>query len=76
MILNFARGAPLEYYNEDTVLVVSKLLFTDFIVMGTPIYQASIPGALKNLLDHLTTNALKEKVTGIVTIGDRINIFL
>ncbi|WP_323368641.1 NADPH-dependent FMN reductase [Radiobacillus deserti] len=41
----------------------------DLIVFATPIYQASFTGALKNLLDHLQMNALKGKITGIITHG-------
>lgn len=49
--VEFMRGYPLAYYNDDTQLVVNKLLEADCIVIGTPIYQASISGSLKNLLD-------------------------
>ncbi|QTM98750.1 NADH-dependent FMN reductase [Sediminibacillus dalangtanensis] len=67
--VEFVRGTPLAYYNEDTFHVVNKILAADFIVIGTPIYQASISGALKNLLDHFPVDAFKNKVTGIVTTG-------
>ncbi|MFC5650929.1 NADPH-dependent FMN reductase [Paenibacillus solisilvae] len=74
--IDYVRGTPLQYYNKDTVEVVNKLLFADFIVIGTPLYQASLTGTLKNLLDHLPTNALKDKVTGIVTLGGSDKHFL
>ncbi|MEC5425758.1 NADPH-dependent FMN reductase [Virgibacillus sp. C22-A2] len=67
--IEFAVGAPLADYNEDTWDVVNKILSADFLVFGTPIYQASITGALKNLLDLLPENAFKYKVTGIVATG-------
>lgn len=67
--VEFVRGTPLSYYNDDTNKVVGKILSADFLVIGTPIYQASITGALKNLLDHLPTDALKNKVTGMVATG-------
>jgi len=67
--IEFARGEPLSYYNDDTWNVVNTILAADVLVLGTPIYQASITGALKNLLDHLPVDAFKRKVTGIITTG-------
>ncbi|PLR95538.1 NADPH-dependent FMN reductase [Bacillus sp. T33-2] len=67
--VEFVKGTPLSYYNADTVKVVNTVLSADFLVIGTPIYQASIPGALKNLFDHLPMDAFKSKVTGMVTTG-------
>ncbi|GAB3791200.1 NADPH-dependent FMN reductase [Virgibacillus kimchii] len=67
--VEFAIGAPLVDYNDDTWEVVSKISSADLLVFGTPIYQASISGALKNLLDHLPENVFKFKVTGIVATG-------
>ncbi|MFD2759916.1 NADPH-dependent FMN reductase [Lentibacillus juripiscarius] len=67
--VEFATGAPLVDYNDDTWNVVNTMLSADFLVFGTPIYQASISGALKNLLDLFPENAFKNKVTGIVATG-------
>lgn len=67
--MEFARGFPLGDYNEDTWDVVSKVSAADIIVFGTPIYQASMSGALKNLLDFFPIDAFKRKVTGIITTG-------
>ncbi|RDW20941.1 NADPH-dependent FMN reductase [Oceanobacillus chungangensis] len=67
--VEFSVGAPIALYNDDTMDVVKKILSADFLVFGTPIYQASISGALKNLLDLLPENAFKYKVTGIVATG-------
>lgn len=67
--IDFFNGAPLADYNEDTWNVVQKISSADFLVFGTPIYQASISGALKNLLDHLPEFVFKRKVTGMVATG-------
>lgn len=67
--IEFARGEPLSYYNDDTWHVVNKIMSADIIVFGTPIYQASITGALKNLIDHFPVDAFRKKVTGIITTG-------
>jgi FMN reductase len=74
--VEFVRGAPLAYYNKDTWHVVNTMLAADIIVFGTPVYQASITGALKNLLDHFPVDAFKEKVTGIVTTAGSHKHFL
>ncbi len=47
MKLTFFNGAPLADYNDDTWNIVKKISSADFLVFGTPIYQASISGALK-----------------------------
>ena len=67
--IEFSVGAPLGDYNDDTWDVVNKILSADFLVFGTPIYQASISGALKNLLDLFPEYAFRYKVTGIVATG-------
>src|SRR5690606_34053581 len=69
-------GEPLTYYNDDTWNVVKKILDADFVVFGTPIYQASISGVLKNLLDFFPEYALKNKVTGIIATGASEKHFL
>ena len=74
--VEFVRGTPLSNYNEDTVKVINTILTADFLVFGTPIYQASISGALKNLLDHIPTDSFKSKVTAIVSTGGSDKHFL
>lgn len=67
--VEFVKGFPLSSYNQDTITVVNTILSADLLVIGSPIYQSSISGALKNVLDHLPMDALKSKVAGIVTTG-------
>ncbi|WP_112181943.1 MULTISPECIES: NADPH-dependent FMN reductase [Paraliobacillus] len=74
--IEFVDGSPLAYYNADTFKVVNKIISADFLVIGSPIYQASISGALKNLLDHLPIDAFKGKVTGMVTTAGSASHFL
>ncbi|MGM9922841.1 MAG: NADPH-dependent FMN reductase [Bacillus sp. (in: firmicutes)] len=74
--VEFVVGKPFNQYNEDTQTVVNKILEADLYVIGTPIYQASITGALKNLFDHLPTTALQSKVVGVVTTGGSDKHFL
>ena len=74
--VEFVKGTPLSYYNEDTINVVNTILNADFLVFGTPIYQASITGVLKNLFDHMPIDAFKSKVTAMVTTGGTDKHFL
>ncbi|MCC3357008.1 NADPH-dependent FMN reductase [Bacillus sp. REN16] len=74
--LEFVNGSPLSYYNDDTIKVVNKILEADMLVFGSPIYQASISGALKNLLDFFPVDSFKNKVTGIITTGGTEKHFL
>lgn len=67
--IEFVNGAPLSYYNGDTVKVVDTILAADCLIIGTPIYQASISGVLKNLLDHLPVDGLMGKAVGMVATG-------
>jgi FMN reductase len=65
--IEFVDGRPLESYNDDTKNAVEKIVDADFFVIGTPVYQASITGALKNLFDHLPTTVFETKVVGFVS---------
>jgi FMN reductase len=39
------------------------------VVFAAPVYRASFPGVLKNLLDLLPVEALRDKPVGIVAMG-------
>lgn len=66
----FSDGRDYREYQGDTKLVAEKIMEADAIVMGTPIFQASIPATLKNIFDLLPEKAFREKVVSmIVTAG-------
>ncbi|MDQ0189801.1 NAD(P)H-dependent oxidoreductase [Alicyclobacillus cycloheptanicus] len=66
----FSDGRNYLEYQGDTGVVVQAIMNADAIVIGTPIFQASIPGTLKNVFDLLPENALRDKVASmIVTAG-------
>ena len=62
----FADGRTLNDYDEETVNLINKIIDADGIIIGTPIYQASIPGSLKNLFDLLPANSIQDKPVGII----------
>ncbi len=67
--VEFVDGRPFDQYNEDTKKVIQKIKEADLYVIGSPVYQASITGALKNLFDHLPYDVFHKKVVGLVMNG-------
>jgi FMN reductase len=48
----------------------------DGYIIGTPTFQASIPGTLKNLFDLLPMDAFREKVVGLVSTAGSAKHYL
>ncbi|MCZ8516420.1 NAD(P)H-dependent oxidoreductase [Paenibacillus filicis] len=68
--IQFSDGRNYMEYEGDTGVVTKKIMEADAIVIGTPIFQASIPGTLKNIFDLLPVDALRDKVASmLVTAG-------
>ena len=66
---------PLEY-NEDTKKVINLVSSADFYLIGTPIFQASITGVLKNLIDLIDPQAFRNKVMGFIATGGTYQHYL
>jgi FMN reductase len=64
-----ADGRPGEQLGDDTAATVETIAGSGAVVLATPVYRASLTGALKNLLDHLPVEALRGTPTGIVAMG-------
>jgi FMN reductase len=62
-------GRPLEQYGEPTRQAVARIAAASAVLIGAPVYRASFPGVLKNLLDITPVEALQNKPVGIVAIG-------
>src|SRR5690625_945146 len=68
--LPFSDGRPYVQYEGDTKYVTETMMEADAIIIGTPIFQASIPATLKNIFDLLPVNAFRDKVvSSVVTAG-------
>lgn len=68
--LAFSDGRDFREYKGDTKIVTETMMASDVIIIGTPIFQASIPGSLKNVFDLLPQDGLRDKVASIlVTAG-------
>lgn len=74
--LVYSDGRPFETYTGDTRYVTETLMAADAIIVGTPTFQASIPGALKNVFDLLPIDALKQKKVGIIVTAGSQKHFL
>jgi FMN reductase len=75
-ILNLAEtpveicdGRPLEAYGAATRQAVARIAAAAAVLIGAPVYRASFPGVLKNLLDITPVEALQNKPVGIVAMG-------
>jgi FMN reductase len=65
----FADGRPAADLGDDTATVVDALAAADAVVLATPIYRGTLTGALKNLLDHVPVQALRDTPVAIVAMG-------
>ena len=59
-------GSPL---NDDMQTMIQKFEEADAYVIATPIFQASIPGVLKNAFDFLHPKTMRYKPVSIVANG-------
>ncbi|MFD1779571.1 NADPH-dependent FMN reductase [Fredinandcohnia salidurans] len=68
--IQFSDGRNYLDYEGDTGYVVKTIMEADAIIIGTPIFQASIPATLKNIFDLLPVNAFQDKVVSLfITAG-------
>ena len=68
--VQFSDGRNYLEYEGDTRYVTQTIMEVDAIIIGTPIFQASIPATLKNIFDLLPVNAFRDKVVSmLVTAG-------
>ncbi|MEN2767459.1 NADPH-dependent FMN reductase [Ornithinibacillus xuwenensis] len=68
--IQFSDGRNYLEYDGDTGYVTKTIMDADAIIIGTPVFQASIPATLKNIFDLLPEKAFLDKVVGfIVTAG-------
>lgn len=64
-----ADGRPPEQLGDDTAATLAAIGAADAVLLATPVYRGSMTGTLKNLLDHVATEALRGKPVAIVAMG-------
>lgn len=74
--MQFSDGRKIEHYNQDTQDIIKKMLEADFFLIGTPIFNGSIPAPLKNLFDLLPPATFRNKVMGFVAVGGTYQHYL
>jgi len=74
--LQFCDGRDPATYTGDTRKVIDIVSSADFYLIGTPIFQSSIPGVLKNLFDLVPIDALYNKVMGFIATGGTYQHYL
>ena len=76
LTLGFADGRPLDQLSDDTPKLVHSVEAADAVILATPVYRATLTGALKNALDLLPIEALMGKPVGVVAMGATLHHFL
>jgi len=74
--VQFCDGRDPSTYEGDTRKVIDKITEADFYIIGTPIFQSSLTGALKNVFDLVPVSALYQKVIGFVATGGTYQHYL
>lgn len=74
--VQFSDGRHYLDYEGDTKYVTQSLMEADAIIIGTPVFQASIAGTLKNIFDLLPVNAFLDKVVSMVVTAGSSKHFL
>ena len=74
--IDICDGRPLERYGEDTRRAVDRIAAAAAVLIAAPVYRASFPGVLKNLLDILPVEGLQGKPVGIVAMGGSAHHYL
>jgi len=72
----FSDGRNYREYEGDTKYVAETIMEADILVIGTPIFQGSIPGSLKNIFDLLPEKAFREKVVSIIVTAGSAKHYL
>ncbi|WP_338452734.1 NAD(P)H-dependent oxidoreductase [Niallia oryzisoli] len=67
--VQFCDGRPPGEYTGDTAKVIDMISSADGYIIGTPIFQGSFSGALKNLIDLVPPSQFNNKVMGFVATG-------
>ena len=74
--VSLCDGRDLSSYSDDTKKVVDSVSSADFYIIGTPIFQGSLSGALKNLFDLVHPQILRNKVMGFIATGGTYQHYL
>ena len=74
--VGFADGTPIDQLEDDSGRLVEAVRAADGVLIGSPVYRASLTGSLKNALDLLPVDVLQTKPVGILAMGGGQQHFL
>jgi FMN reductase len=74
--IDICDGRPLDGYGAATREAVERIAGAAAVLIAAPVYRASFPGVLKNLLDIVPVGALQGKPVGIVAMGGSAHHYL
>ncbi|MBU8906248.1 NADPH-dependent FMN reductase [Desertibacillus haloalkaliphilus] len=74
--VQFCDGRDPDTYEGDTKKVLDIMNSADCFLIGTPIFQSSLTGALKNLFDLAPVSMFRKKVIGFVATGGTYQHYL
>lgn len=74
--VQFCDGRDPALYNADTKKVVQAVSQADFYLIGTPVFNGSIPAPLKNVFDLVPPAVFRHKVMGFAANGGTYQHFL
>lgn len=74
--VQFCDGRDPMTYTGDTKQVIDIVSSGDFYLIGTPIFQASLTGVLKNLFDLVPVSVFHQKVMGFIATGGTYQHYL
>ncbi|TMW72310.1 NADPH-dependent FMN reductase [Alteribacter natronophilus] len=74
--MEFCDGRPVEKYGSDTREIVRIISEADAYLVGTPIFNGSIPAPLKNVFDLVPPAVFRHKVMGFAANGGTFQHYL
>jgi FMN reductase len=74
--IDICDGRPLEGYGTATREAIGRIAAAAAVLIAAPVYRASFPGVLKNLLDIAPVGALQGKPVGVVAMGASAHHYL
>ncbi len=74
--VQFCDGRDPSTYAGDTKKVIDKIASADFYLIGTPIFNGSFTGSLKNIFDLVPVSVFRNKVMGFIATGGTFQHYL